>query len=67
MKATGWSIVEREFDAVKPHHHERVFTLGSAYLCTRGSFEEGVKRCATSGNTQLFAPILCTRGVVWKL
>ncbi|MBD2437930.1 glycoside hydrolase family 65 protein [Nostoc sp. FACHB-110] len=39
--ATGWNIIETEFDPKQLHHKETVFTLSNGYLGTRGSFEEG--------------------------
>ncbi len=41
MDATGWTILETEFDPGRLHHKETVFTLGNGYLGTRGAFEEG--------------------------
>ena len=41
MDSTGWTIAEPEFDPVRQHHQETVFTLGNGYLGTRGTFEEG--------------------------
>jgi kojibiose phosphorylase len=39
--ATGWLILESEFNSERLHHQETVFTIGNGYLGTRGTFEEG--------------------------
>jgi beta-phosphoglucomutase len=39
--ATGWNVIETEFDPKQLHHKETVFTLSNGYLGTRGTFEEG--------------------------
>ncbi len=36
-----WSVIQSEFDPAQQHHMETVFTLGSGYFASRGSFEEG--------------------------
>jgi len=36
-----WKITEEQFDPIKQHHKETIFTIGNGYLCTRGAFEEG--------------------------
>ncbi|WP_341527239.1 beta-phosphoglucomutase [Nostoc sp. UHCC 0302] len=41
LDATGWNVIETEFDPTQLHHKETVFTLGNGFLGTRGSFEEG--------------------------
>ncbi len=41
MNEAGWIITEHEFNPVRLHHQETVFTLGNGYLGTRGAFEEG--------------------------
>ncbi len=37
----SWTVIETEFDPIRLHHHETVFTVGNGYLGTRGTFEEG--------------------------
>jgi len=41
VNETGWTITETQFDPLRLHHQETVFTLGNGYLGTRGAFEEG--------------------------
>ena len=41
LEATGWNIIETEFNPDSLHHKETVFTLSNGYLGTRGSYEEG--------------------------
>lgn len=36
-----WVVDQAEFDPAGMHHMETVFTLGSGYYATRGTFEEG--------------------------
>lgn len=36
-----WLVVQPDFDPTQQHHMETVFTLGSGYFASRGSFEEG--------------------------
>ena len=36
-----WVVEQAEFDPASMHHMETVFTLGSGYYATRGTFEEG--------------------------
>ncbi len=36
-----WLVLQPEFDPAQQHHMETVFTLGSGYFASRGSFEEG--------------------------
>jgi len=36
-----WTITQSEWDPSSQHHMETLFTLGSGYFSTRGSFEEG--------------------------
>lgn len=36
-----WSVIQTEFDPTQQHHMETVFTLGSGYFASRGSYEEG--------------------------
>jgi beta-phosphoglucomutase len=35
-----WCIVESAFEPAHQHHMETVFTTGSGYFCSRGTFEE---------------------------
>jgi trehalose/maltose hydrolase-like predicted phosphorylase len=44
MDYADWIVTETEFDPIRLHHHETVFTLGNGYLGTRGAFEEGYPR-----------------------
>ncbi len=41
MSASGWTLVETQFDPARLHHQETVFSLGNGYIGTRGTFEEG--------------------------
>jgi len=41
VNETGWTIIETQFDPLRLHQQETVFTLGNGYLGTRGAFEEG--------------------------
>ena len=41
MNETGWTIIETQFDPLRLHQQETVFTLGNGYLSSRGAFEEG--------------------------
>jgi trehalose/maltose hydrolase-like predicted phosphorylase len=41
LDASGWNVIETEFNPLKLQHKETVFTLSNGYLGTRGSFEEG--------------------------
>jgi kojibiose phosphorylase len=36
-----WTVTQEQFDPARQHHLETVFTLGSGYFASRGSFEEG--------------------------
>jgi beta-phosphoglucomutase len=36
-----WLVIQPDFDPAQQHHMETVFTLGSGYFASRGSFEEG--------------------------
>ncbi|MCA9978161.1 MAG: beta-phosphoglucomutase, partial [Anaerolineales bacterium] len=36
-----WVVDQTEFDPADQHHLETVFTIGSGYFATRGTFEEG--------------------------
>ncbi|HML24311.1 MAG TPA: beta-phosphoglucomutase [Aggregatilinea sp.] len=37
----GWTLAQDDFDPATQRHMETVFTAGSGYFCSRGSFEEG--------------------------
>jgi len=37
----NWCVVEEEFDIEKNRHYESIFTLGTGFVSTRGSIEEG--------------------------
>lgn len=37
----NWTLAWTELDPQRQHHMETVFTIGSGYFCSRGSFEEG--------------------------
>ena len=37
----NWCIVEKEFDIKKNRHYESVFSLGTGFMTTRASIEEG--------------------------
>lgn len=36
-----WTVVEEGFDPGRLRHQETLFTIGSGYFCSRGTFEEG--------------------------
>lgn len=36
-----WTVTQATFDPAQQHHMETVFTTGSGYFASRGSFEEG--------------------------
>lgn len=36
-----WCVTEHQFDIAKNRHYESLFTLGTGYMSTRGSIEEG--------------------------
>lgn len=36
-----WNVAWTDLDPKRQHHRETVFTIGSGYFCSRGSFEEG--------------------------
>jgi kojibiose phosphorylase len=38
----NWLVCETEFRRATVHPQESVFTIGNGYLCTRGTFEEGL-------------------------
>src|SRR5512134_3610502 len=38
----NWLVCETEFQRATVRPQESVFTIGNGYLCTRGTFEEGL-------------------------
>ena len=38
----NWLVCETEFQRTRVHPQESVFTIGNGYVCTRGTFEEGL-------------------------
>ncbi len=41
MSDVNWTIKNDQFDPLRLHHQETVFTIGNGYFSTRGAFEEG--------------------------
>jgi kojibiose phosphorylase len=41
VNESGWFVDELEFEPLRLHQRESVFTVGNGYLGTRGAFEEG--------------------------
>lgn len=48
LDASGWSILETEFNPQQLHAQETAFTIGNGYLGTRGTFEEGYSNECTA-------------------